>query len=92
MSHDILRTIANGAATLVENASLVQAEDAAKRYRQELAIAAEIQQRLMTVTVPEVPFAKVNAVSYACKDIGGDFFDLVYTDKGIDADRCRCFG
>lgn len=83
VSHDILRTIANGAATLVENASLVQSEDAAKRYRQELAIAAEIQQRLMTVTVPEVPFAKVNAVSYACKDIGGDFFDLVYTEKGL---------
>ncbi len=83
VSHDILRTIANGAATLVENASLVQSEDAAKRIRQELAIAAEIQQRLMTVTVPDVPFAKVNAVSYACKDIGGDFFDLVYTDKGL---------
>ena len=83
VSHDILRTIANGAATLVENASLVQAEDAAKRYRQELAIAAEIQQRLMTVTVPDVPFAKVNAVSYACKDIGGDFFDLVYTEAGL---------
>ena len=83
VSHDILRTIANGAATLVENAALVQAEDAAKRYRQELAIAAEIQQRLMTVTVPEVPFAKVNAVSYACKDIGGDFFDLVYTEAGL---------
>ncbi len=83
VSHDILRTIANGAATLVENASLVQAEDAAKRYRQELSIAAEIQQRLMTVTVPDVPFAKVNAVSYACKDIGGDFFDLVYTEKGL---------
>ena len=83
VSHDILRTIANGAATLVENASLVQAEDAAKRYRQELAIAAEIQQRLMKVTVPEVPFAKVNAVSYACKDIGGDFFDLVYTGRGL---------
>lgn len=83
VSHDILRTIANGAATLVENAALVQAEDAAKRYRQELAIAAEIQQRLMTVTVPDVPYAKVNAVSYACKDIGGDFFDLVYTENGL---------
>ncbi len=83
VSHDILRTIANGAATLVENAALVQAEDAAKRYRQELAIAAEIQQGLMKVTVPDVPFAKVNAVSYACKDIGGDFFDLVYTEARL---------
>jgi serine phosphatase RsbU (regulator of sigma subunit)/pSer/pThr/pTyr-binding forkhead associated (FHA) protein len=83
VNHDILKTIANGAATLVENAALVQAEDAAKRYRQELTIAADIQQRLMTVTIPDVPYAKVNAVSYACKDIGGDFFDLVYTDDAL---------
>ena len=83
VSHDILRTIANGAATLVENAALVQAEDAAKRYKQELEIAADIQQGLMRVTVPDVPFAKVNAVSYACKDIGGDFFDLVYTNERL---------
>ncbi len=83
VSHDILRTVANGAAALVENAALVQAEDAAKRYRQELEIAAQIQQRLMTVTVPDVPYAKVNAVSYPCKDIGGDFFDLVYTPGGL---------
>jgi len=83
VNHDILKTIANGAATLVENAALVQAEDAAKRYRQELSIAADIQQRLMSVTIPDVPFAKVNAVSYACKDIGGDFFDLVYTSGAL---------
>jgi len=83
VSQDILRTIANGAATLVENAALVQAEEAARRVQQEMAIAAEIQQRLMSVTVPEVSFAKVNAVSYPCKDIGGDFFDMVHTAKGL---------
>lgn len=83
VSQDILRTIANGAAALVENAALVEAEEVARRAQQEMAIAAEIQQRLMTVTVPEVPFARVNAVSYACKDIGGDFFDLVCTGQGL---------
>jgi len=83
VSQDILRTIANGAAALVENAALVEAEEISRRVQQEMAIAAEIQQRLMTVTVPEVPFAKVNAVSYPCKDIGGDFFDLVCTDQGL---------
>jgi sigma-B regulation protein RsbU (phosphoserine phosphatase) len=83
VSQDILRTIANGAATLVENAALVQAEEAARRVQQEMAIAAQIQQRLMSVTVPEVAFAKVNAVSYPCKDIGGDFFDMVHTAKGL---------
>jgi phosphoserine phosphatase RsbU/P len=83
VSQDILRTIANGAATLVENAALVQAEEAARRVQQEMAIAAEIQQRLMSVTVPEVPYAKVLAKSYPCKDIGGDFFDLVHTEWGL---------
>jgi len=83
VNQDILRTIANGAAALVENAALVEAEEAARRAQQEMAIAAEIQQRLMSVTVPEVPYAKVNAVSYPCKDIGGDFFDLVHTDQGL---------
>ena len=83
VSQDILRTIANGAATLVENAALVQAEEAARRVQQEMAIAAEIQQRLMSVTIPEVSFAKVSAVSYPCKDIGGDFFDMVHTAKGL---------
>jgi serine phosphatase RsbU (regulator of sigma subunit) len=83
VSQDILRTIASGAAALVENAALVQAEEAARRVQQELEIAAEIQKSLMAVTVPEVPYAKVNAVSYACKDIGGDFFDLVHTDRGL---------
>jgi len=83
VSQDILRNIANGAAALVENAALVEAEEAARRVQQEMQIAAEIQQRLMTVTVPEVAYAKANAASIACKDIGGDFFDLVQTEKGL---------
>ncbi len=83
VNQDILRTIANGAAALVENAALVETEEAARRVQQEMNIAAEIQQRLMSVTVPEVSYAKVNATSYPCKDIGGDFFDLVQTDKGL---------
>jgi phosphoserine phosphatase RsbU/P len=83
VNQDILRTIANGAAALVENAALVETEEAARRVQQEMNIAAEIQQRLMSVTVPEVSYAKVNATSYPCKDIGGDFFDLVQTDMGL---------
>src|SRR3974390_74789 len=83
VSQDILRNIANGAAALVENAALVEAEEAARRVQQEMQIAAEIQQRLMAVIVPEVSYARVQAVSYACKDIGGDFFDLVQTDMGL---------
>jgi phosphoserine phosphatase RsbU/P len=78
-----LHTIAAEAATLLANAILVQAEDTAKRVRQELKIAADIQRGLMAVTVPDLPYARINAVSSPCKDIGGDFFDLVYTENGL---------
>jgi serine phosphatase RsbU (regulator of sigma subunit) len=83
VSHDILRAIATEAAALVENARLVQAEEASKRYQQELSIAASIQQRLMAVKIPDVPYAQVRARNLPCKDIGGDFFDVVNTREGL---------
>jgi len=83
VSHDILRVIATDAASLIENARLVQAEEVSRRYQQELSIAASIQQRLMAVTIPEVPFAKMRGRNLSCKEIGGDFFDVVNTDDGL---------
>ena len=83
VSHDILRTIATEAATLVENAALVQSRETARRYEQELAIAGAIQQRLLSVRIPEVPFAEVRARSVACQQIGGDFFDAVRTRDAL---------
>ncbi|HWX94359.1 MAG TPA: SpoIIE family protein phosphatase [Terriglobales bacterium] len=83
VSHDILHAIATEAASLIENARLVQAEEAARRYQQELGIAASIQQRLMAVTIPDIPFAKMRGRNLSCKEIGGDFFDVVNTEDGL---------
>ncbi|MBZ5654730.1 MAG: SpoIIE family protein phosphatase [Acidobacteriia bacterium] len=83
VSKDILRAIATQAAQLIENARLVQAEEAGRRYQQELSIAANIQQRLLAVTLPEVPFARVNGRNLSCKEIGGDFFEAVNTPDGL---------
>ncbi len=83
VSNDILRAIATEAASLIENARLVQAENAARYYQQELSIAARIQQGLMAVTIPEVPYARLCGKNLSCKEIGGDFFDVVNTDDGL---------
>src|SRR3954470_10761979 len=83
VSHDILRAIATEAASLVENAYLVQADEAKRRYEQEMNIAASIQQRLMRVTIPDVPYANVEARNISCKEVGGDFFDVISTDKSL---------
>jgi serine phosphatase RsbU (regulator of sigma subunit) len=83
VSNDILQAIAREAASLIENARLVQAEEASRRYQQELSIAASIQQGLMAVTIPEVPFARLAGRNLSCKEIGGDFFDAVNTEDGL---------
>jgi phosphoserine phosphatase RsbU/P len=83
VSQDILDTIASEAASLIENARLVQAEEEARRYQQELSIAASIQQRLMQVKIPEVPFARLRGRNLSCKEIGGDFYDAVNTKEGL---------
>ena len=83
VSNDILHAFATEAASLIENARLVQAEAASRRYQQELSIAASIQQGLMEVTIPEVPFARLKGRNLSCKEIGGDFFDAVNTDEGL---------
>jgi serine phosphatase RsbU (regulator of sigma subunit) len=91
VSHDLLRSIAAQAAALVENAQLAEAEEAARRYEQELAISSNIQQRLMKVVIPETPFARVAARNIPCKDIGGDFFDVVAANGSLSvvvADVC----
>lgn len=80
---DILHVIATEAASLIENARLVQAEEEARRYQQELSIAASIQQRLMQVKIPEVPFATLSGRNLSCKEIGGDFYDAVHTKEGL---------
>ena len=83
VSQDILHAIATEAASLIENARLVQAEEEARRYQQELSIAASIQQRLMQVKIPEVPFARLRGRNLPCKEIGGDFFDALNTKDGL---------
>jgi phosphoserine phosphatase RsbU/P len=83
VAKDILHVIATDAASLIENARLVQAEEESRRYQQELSIAAGIQQRLMQVKIPEVPFARLDGRNLPCRQIGGDFFDAINTKEGL---------
>jgi sigma-B regulation protein RsbU (phosphoserine phosphatase) len=83
VSKDILHAIAKEAAGLLENARLAESEESARRYQQELGIAAQIQQRLMSVRIPDIPFAAVQGRNLPCHEIGGDFFDVVRTPDSV---------
>jgi len=83
MDNDLLRTIATEATLLVEHATLAQAEAAARRYQEELQIASEIQQSLMSVRIPDIPFVEILAHSIPCKGIGGDFYDVLCHNNAL---------
>lgn len=77
IDNDLLRTIATDAAALIDNAQLAISEERERVYRQEMNIAADIQRGLMTVRPPTLSWAAVAARSVPCREVGGDFFDIV---------------
>lgn len=83
IDNDLLRTIATDAAALIDNARLAISEERERRYREELSIAAKIQQSLMRTRMPSLSWAQVSALSVACSDVGGDFFDIVENDDSL---------
>ncbi|HEY1799461.1 MAG TPA: SpoIIE family protein phosphatase [Terriglobales bacterium] len=85
ISKEILGAIAREAATLVENAYMVQAEQAAGVLRKELEIAAGIQGSIIPREIPVVPCAKILAKIAQCTEVGGDFYDLIPVTDGIVA-------
>lgn len=83
IDNDLLKTIAAEAAALVENAQLALEEEHARRYREELKIAAGIQQGLMPANPPTTSFAAISARYAPCKEIGGDFYDAVAGNDSV---------
>jgi serine phosphatase RsbU (regulator of sigma subunit) len=77
VSRDILTAIASEAANLLENARVVEAERAAELMRNELSIAASIQQNIITRELPVFPYATISARIMQCTEVGGDFYDVI---------------
>src|ERR1700722_12702629 len=85
VGRDILLAIASEAATLVEHARLVEAERAAELLRNEMDIAASIQQSIIARHLPTFPYAKIMAKTVPCTEVGGDFYDVIPVEDGFVA-------
>jgi phosphoserine phosphatase RsbU/P len=83
VSRDIIHAIATEAANLVENARMVQAEHAAELLRNELAIAASIQQSIIPSDLPSFPNVRLAAKTVPCTEVGGDFYDVIPVEDGF---------
>jgi sigma-B regulation protein RsbU (phosphoserine phosphatase) len=53
-----------------------------ERLREELRLAAEIQRTMQPLDLAHVPGLEIQALSNPCLEVGGDYFDLIPTDRG----------
>ncbi|MBZ5530647.1 MAG: SpoIIE family protein phosphatase [Acidobacteriia bacterium] len=76
VSPEVLRALAAECAAVLESARLMEAEQSARQYRQEMEIAASIQRSLSSEAEVRCEFAQVSGRTIPCKEVGGDFFDV----------------
>lgn len=69
-----------------------RAEEIARRQQRELELAATIQQGLMQVRIPELPFVSIRGRNLSCTQIGGDFFDIIEDHGELSAIICDVSG
>ena len=77
IDRQILDALAVQAASIIDNARLVERERERQRLEQELSIARTIQQALVPHGLTDYPHLAVAGVHHPCHEVGGDYFDVV---------------
>ncbi len=79
---NILTTLASVASIRVENARLTEERFERERMERELELATEIQQRFQPSAPPQVENYELQGISFACYEIGGDYYDFIPRHDG----------
>ena len=77
IDRQILDALAVQAASILDNARLVEKERERQRMEQELSIARNIQQALLPQGLNDFPHLAVTGVQFPCTEVGGDYFDVI---------------
>jgi serine phosphatase RsbU (regulator of sigma subunit) len=80
LDRQILDALAADAASILDNARLVEKERERQRLEQEIGIARDIQQALLPKNFREYPFLSASGVNFPCLSVGGDYFDVFPLD------------
>jgi len=80
LDRQILDALAGDAASILDNARLVERERERQRLEQEIGIARDIQQALLPKNFKDYPHLAVSGVNFPCLSVGGDYFDVFPLD------------
>ncbi len=76
LDRQILDALAADAASILDNARLVERERERQRLEQEISIARDIQQALLPKNFRDYPHLSVSGINFPCLAVGGDYFDV----------------
>ncbi len=85
LDRQILDALAADAASILDNARLVEKERERQRFEQEINIARDIQQALLPRDFREFPHLAVTGFNLPCLSVGGDYFDVFPLSDGRTA-------
>ncbi len=85
LDRQILDALAVEAASILDNARLVERERQRQRLEQELNIARDIQQALLPHGFRDYPYLAVTGIHSPCNAVGGDYFDVFPMSEGRTA-------
>jgi serine phosphatase RsbU (regulator of sigma subunit) len=85
LDRQILDALAADAASILDNARLVERERERQRMEQEINIARDIQQALLPRDFREYPHLAVTGFNLPCLSVGGDYFDVFPLSDGRTA-------
>lgn len=78
----LLATFADHVAIALENARLFASSLEQERYKKELLVAREIQEKLLPTRVPFIPGISLYAWSSPAYEVGGDYYDFIQLSNG----------
>jgi sigma-B regulation protein RsbU (phosphoserine phosphatase) len=79
---DLLKAIASQAASAIENSRLLAESIEAEALEKQVRMAADVQQRMIPQTPPQLPGIDLSSVYVPSFDLGGDFFDYIQLPDG----------
>ena len=78
----LLTIVAGQVALQVENARLYEEEVAKQKLEEEIAMARQIQARLLPRRIPSYPGIEIEAVNISSKQVSGDYYDVIEREDG----------
>lgn len=82
LDRQILDALGAQAASILDNARLIERERERRRLEQELNVARQIQQALVPQGLQDFPHLAVTGIHKPCYEVGGDYFDVCPLEDG----------